>query len=910
MAWAVSGPTVRGGGGPQNVLIVVNDNSLESLELGQYYRQKRGIPEKNIFHVRTSPTNFNISTVAFTNEIRKPVLDYLAASGLSNQIDYIVFSRNIPYRVYLEPYSDKRHSGLTASMFYDFKSSPDAFVYGCDLAAGSASAYYEAERAFAHAGPPSSNRYYLATILTSTNFANTKILVDRSVEADYTQPSGTVHFFHTLDFRNVQWKQFENADFTARFLNVPQQRAIIEGLFTNALTNALGVMVGRAAGNDILNSTFAKGAIGEHVTSYGGYLFENSGQQSIIDWPHAGCVASYGTIVEPCEYTNKFPNPRAHFWYARGFSMGESYWMSVQNPYQGVFVGDPLCAPYAVAPAAALYGVTNQQVVSGPLPIAVTGTAAAALRPLDQVDLFLDGQFLATVAAIPPRPSNVVTVTINSTNCTYAAPAGASLFTVATGIAARINASNLGVVARASGDRIAVRQNAIGVPGTSLTCTAGTSIGVATELTVWAVSPFTNFLPSTYCAYEQLTLSGVPVSGDVLRVTVTNLSGVTVTNEAVAMPEDDRNTLLNKLASVVNSNTALAGSDGCEMKWVTVTTIYENASTHEAYLVARTNTWEGALLHANYEVVKQPGSTLVGPGFDDYFNDNDDVLSARATVFLAAGRTNLSAAYTLSTTNLPDGPHTLTAVAYEGTAVKCQGRVSVSFIVDNNKSTCNITNPLAGATFLLGEDIPVHVYAAPEIGTSITGVDLFAEGKWVASTGAPPYAFQVPCTNYGVGQLTLQAKAWPTNSTPVLSTNCVVTILPDYDFDGLDDNWEIVNFGSITNWTGLDDPDTDGADNHNEYIADTEPTNLFHYFRVQIFALTTDSVPRLDFISSSARQYFVTFNDLALTNDLYWFDGSNRFWGALGTSTWFDNGADGPVSTNSLRFYRVGAVRP
>ena len=146
------------GGGPQNVLLVVNDNSLESLELGHYYREKRDIPEVNIVHIRTS-TNYNIDTASYSNQIHNPVMSYIASSGLSNQIDYIVFSKDIPYRVYEGVYSDMRHAGLTASIFYGFKSSPDAFVSGCDMAPGSETAYYESERAFSHSGLSGSNRF-------------------------------------------------------------------------------------------------------------------------------------------------------------------------------------------------------------------------------------------------------------------------------------------------------------------------------------------------------------------------------------------------------------------------------------------------------------------------------------------------------------------------------------------------------------------------------------------------------------------------------------------------------------------------------------------------------------------------------------------------------------------------------
>jgi uncharacterized protein (TIGR03790 family) len=893
----MAGPMVSwAGGGPQNTLVVVNDRSLESLELGHYYQSKRGIPDRNICHIRTA-VDFNISTTDFTNQLRQPILNYISTAGLSNQIDYIVFSRDIPYRVYRGTSSN----GLTAAMFYDFKTGPI-----CDNPGNaSKSDYFEAERAFLHGSAPSSNRYYISTILTSTNLAFSKQLVDRSVDADSSQPTGTVYLFHTLDPRNVQWFQFEDTDFRSRFLDIPEQRVLLDGYFTNAVTNAMGVMVGQSLDMPIAGSTFVRGALGDHLTSYGGVLYENSAQQSIIDWIRSGCDGSYGTVLEPCvdPEGSKFPRAQVHFWYGRGFNMGESYWMSVRNPYQGVFVGDPLCAPYAVPPTATVLGVTNGQLLAGTISLTVTGLASSVSRSVSRIDMLLDGVFLATLTNVVPTRSNVVTVAINGTNCDYVVRANMDIFNVATGLAASINSSNLGFRAQAYGDRIEIRQVSLGVAGASLACVGSSSTGSAGAVTVYTWSPRTNFLETAYYAHEQLTLSGVPVAGDVLRLVVTNLAGVTVTNEAVASASDDRNTLLRKLASAVNSDPNLQGGTGCEMKWVTVTNVYIDPIQHEAYLVARTNTWQGYNLHVTYSVVNQAGSTLVGPGFTDHFNDNSNVLSARATIFLSEGRTNLVGTYSLVTTNLADGPHELTAVVYEGTAVRTQGRVTIPFVVDNNAVACAITNPPTGGTALLSESVTAYVQAS-----SVTSVEFYVEGKRLASTNAIPYVFSFAATNYGVGSVTLQAKAYASTGESVLSSNVTVTILPDYDFDSLDDNWEIQNWGSITNYTGVDDPDSDSVNNADEYTADTQPTNNANYFKFNEIQWI-DGLAQLEFISSTARQYRLHYNDASLL-DGAWMDSAMWLQGDSGVTTQLDDGTVMPLPTNVFRFYRVQAQRP
>ena len=69
---------------------------------------------------------------------------------------------------------------------------------------------------------------------------------------------------------------------------------------------------------------------------------------NILDWIDAGATASYGTVSEPCNHVQKFPHPQMLIQaYAQGVSALEAYWHSVAWPAQGVFVGEPLAAPFA-----------------------------------------------------------------------------------------------------------------------------------------------------------------------------------------------------------------------------------------------------------------------------------------------------------------------------------------------------------------------------------------------------------------------------------------------------------------------------------------------------------------------------------------------------------------------------------
>lgn len=90
------------------------------------------------------------------------------------------------------------------------------------------------------------------------------------------------------------------------------------------------------------------GALADHLTSFGGQLDGASGQTPATAWLDAGATASYGTVSEPCNHPEKFPHPQLLLLhYLQGSSALEAYWKSVKWPQQGLFVGEPLAAPFA-----------------------------------------------------------------------------------------------------------------------------------------------------------------------------------------------------------------------------------------------------------------------------------------------------------------------------------------------------------------------------------------------------------------------------------------------------------------------------------------------------------------------------------------------------------------------------------
>jgi len=166
--------------------------------------------------------------------------------------------------------------------------------------------------------------------IAALSFEQARALIDRGVEADGTFPVGTAYLLSTSDkARDVRSKWYAAIEQTFN------GRLRVRWLTTDALRDRDDVLfyfTGRAKVEGLDTLRFLPGAIADHLTSAGGALTD-SGQMSVLRWLEAGATGSYGTVVEPCAFAQKFPHPAvlmAH--YLGGETLIEAYWKSVDMP--------------------------------------------------------------------------------------------------------------------------------------------------------------------------------------------------------------------------------------------------------------------------------------------------------------------------------------------------------------------------------------------------------------------------------------------------------------------------------------------------------------------------------------------------------------------------------------------------
>ena len=310
--------------GPDNVALVVNDADPSSLKVADYYRVARRIPTVNVVHVNLRNSSNILSLVEFT-QLR---LDIERQLNSNEQV--ILLAWTAPYAV--------ECNSITSALTLGFDASQ--CVNTC--APGKLSPYFNS----ASKRPFDEMHIRPAMLLPNDSFLRTKALIDRGVQSDNGVFHSKAYYLKTSDMN----RNSRSPLFPPTGLIIPRSGLAVESVSADKLIGARDIMiyqtgVANVEGLDTLG--FMPGALADHLTSFGGDLNGNGGQMSILRWLDAGATASYGTVSEPCNYWQKFPNPSVLLkWYATGSTAIEAYWKSVAWPSQGVFVGEPLAAPY------------------------------------------------------------------------------------------------------------------------------------------------------------------------------------------------------------------------------------------------------------------------------------------------------------------------------------------------------------------------------------------------------------------------------------------------------------------------------------------------------------------------------------------------------------------------------------
>jgi uncharacterized protein (TIGR03790 family) len=303
--------------------VVVNDRNPLSVRIGEYYMKVRKLPRENLLHLAFDPQAKALRVDQF-KKLRKTLVEKTPP-----HIQAYALTWHMPYRVGC--------MSITSAITFGFDK---RWCSKQRCATTRHSPYFN----YTGANPVKDLSLRPAMAIAAEDFASAKALIDRGLVAQSSLPEGTAYLVSTSDKnRNV------------RAIEYPRIKERMQGWITSEIVkqdslrnrdDVLFYFTGKARVNGLETLDFRPGAIADHLTSTGGQL-SGSKQMSAMAWLKAGASGSYGTVVEPCNHRGKFPSPilvMEH--YSSGSTLIEAYWKSVQQPGEGIFIGDPLTAPF------------------------------------------------------------------------------------------------------------------------------------------------------------------------------------------------------------------------------------------------------------------------------------------------------------------------------------------------------------------------------------------------------------------------------------------------------------------------------------------------------------------------------------------------------------------------------------
>lgn len=364
---------------PADLAVIVAEGDALSEAVGAAYLAARGVPAANLVRVKVNTASEVIPAGDFA--LLKADIDARLPAGV--QATLLTWAQ--PSRVV-----GSCSMGITSAMAFGFDArwcNPSPATNLCANTAASALYDSEARR------PQAELQLRPSMLLGATTLAAAQALINRGVAADATRPAGDGWLVRTTDVdRSVRWTDFAGLPAAwagALTLNyVDNSAGPASGNALSGKTGVLFYLTGLASVGNLSTLQFRPGALADTLTSTGGLLPGGNGQMPVTAWLEAGATASYGTVEEPCNLTQKFSRASVlvdQYW--RGATAIEAYWKAVQWPGQGLFVGEPLAQPFRDSPSFAI--------VAGEYQI-----KTRALRPGSRYSLqYLQGSTWTTLAS-------------------------------------------------------------------------------------------------------------------------------------------------------------------------------------------------------------------------------------------------------------------------------------------------------------------------------------------------------------------------------------------------------------------------------------------------------------------------------------------------------------------------------
>jgi len=328
---AIVVPRITGRLSSKDIGLVINTADPYSVEVGEFYIQARKLAPEQVLRVEL-PVKTTLSPEEF--EALKTAID----THFGAETQALALAWTAPYAVSCNAITGALALGYEPALCGDATAS---------CAPSKLSPYFNARSS----RPYAELHLRPSMLLAAKDVAAAKALIERGVKSDHSlglrgAPPSNAYFVATSDrARSARAPLFPPPGAmrgSGIVIHVEKTQAL------DGVDHVLLYETGATHVDKLDTIGWVPGALADHLTSFGGRLDGKTGQMSAMEWINAGATASYGTVSEPCSHPQKFPHPQVLLLnYAQGATAIEAYWKSVAWPLQGVFIGEPLAAPFA-----------------------------------------------------------------------------------------------------------------------------------------------------------------------------------------------------------------------------------------------------------------------------------------------------------------------------------------------------------------------------------------------------------------------------------------------------------------------------------------------------------------------------------------------------------------------------------
>jgi len=338
---------------PDSVLVVVNQPSALSRQIGEYYGGRRRIPASNICRLNAS-TDEEISRSDFDDKIARPLQSYLRSHKLSEKVLYIVTTAGVPLKIRGNLGLSAEATSLDSELTLLYS---DMHGRAHPIPAGIANPFFgKTNVPFRHPDFP----IYLVTRLAGFDFDDVKGIIDRALIArnrgkfvidlkasDNTRGNAWLlqaaqqlpHDRVVLDnSRRVLYHQSDVIAYASWGSNDPdrKQRHLGFRWLPGAIMTEYVSTNGRSFARP--PDSWNIGAWGDPKATFAG-----SPQSLTADYIHDGVTGASGHVYEPYLQFTPRPNILLPAYY-QGRTLAESYYLAIPLlSWMNIVVGDPLC---------------------------------------------------------------------------------------------------------------------------------------------------------------------------------------------------------------------------------------------------------------------------------------------------------------------------------------------------------------------------------------------------------------------------------------------------------------------------------------------------------------------------------------------------------------------------------------